>query len=84
MAGGANTVTTQGGAELLHACQSFCRGEGGQVGQSRWGDIIKMMWRGVGGGRPRCGWEKGVRQSVDTPSQIDTRRQGGRTVGGKS
>lgn len=23
---GAHTVTAQGGAELLHACQSFCRG----------------------------------------------------------
>lgn len=45
---------------------------------------LQMMWRGVGGGRRRCGCEKGVRQSVDTPSQIDTRRQGGRNIGGKS
>lgn len=29
---GAHTVTAEGGAELLHACQSLCRGgsEGGQ------------------------------------------------------
>lgn len=29
---GAHTVTAQGGAELLHACQSLCS-EGGCVGQ---------------------------------------------------
>lgn len=29
---GAHTVTAQGGAELLHACQSLCREEGGETG----------------------------------------------------
>lgn len=29
---GAHTVTAEGGAELLHACQSLCRAEGSQTG----------------------------------------------------
>lgn len=28
---GAHTVTAEGGAELLHACQSLCRAEGSQI-----------------------------------------------------
>lgn len=50
-------VTAQVRAELLHACQSFCRGgegrggERGEGGQSRWGDTTtgregREMWRG--------------------------------------
>lgn len=30
---GAHTVTAEGGAELLHACQSLCRAEGSQTGR---------------------------------------------------
>lgn len=30
---GAHTVTAEGGTELLHACQSFCRQEGCETGE---------------------------------------------------
>lgn len=30
---GAHTVTAEGGAELLHACQSLCRAEGSETGE---------------------------------------------------
>lgn len=45
---GAHTVTAQGGAELLHACQSLCREEGCETGDGTPGARQHMcVWAGA-------------------------------------
>lgn len=46
---GAHTVTAEGGAELLHACQSLCRAEGSQTRGAEPTRSRQQVWMSQGG-----------------------------------
>ncbi len=76
---GAHTVTAQGGAELLHACQSLCREGGGETGDKTPGPGSRggRFWEEIEGDRmrdKRKGRYRGIKCLKEEIKQTQRRR----------